>query len=161
MDFVYYSALDLAKYVINKCIEEDQPISNFILQKILYLIQLTMLQETGNLAYCDDTEAWQWGPVVPDVYYGMCTNGALPIIMPYKVEEEPSGCEKAIIDRVVEENQALSPYLLQEEIERDGSPWKKTYNNGEGNKKVIPISMMYNYVRPSAKITDESVLAWL
>ena len=34
-----YSALTIAKYIIDKCTEENSPISNLQLQKILYYIQ--------------------------------------------------------------------------------------------------------------------------
>lgn len=34
-----YKALDISNYIINKCIDDNIPISNMQLQKILYCIQ--------------------------------------------------------------------------------------------------------------------------
>lgn len=34
-----YSAMEITKYIINKCTKEKHPISNLQLQKILYYIQ--------------------------------------------------------------------------------------------------------------------------
>ena len=35
-----YSAMDIAKYIIDKCIDDEMPISNLQLQKILYYLQV-------------------------------------------------------------------------------------------------------------------------
>ena len=73
-------ALALAKYIVTKCVKDDCPISNLQLQKILYFIQVDSLKRTGKTAFPDSIEAWQFGPVVPRVYYFFCGNGALSIL---------------------------------------------------------------------------------
>lgn len=40
-----YSALEIAKYVVNKCTVDRHPISNLQLQKILYYIQRSFDQK--------------------------------------------------------------------------------------------------------------------
>ena len=40
-----YSALSMAKYIIDKCTKDEYPISNLQLQKILYYIQREFLQQ--------------------------------------------------------------------------------------------------------------------
>ena len=69
-----YGALDLSKYIVAKCIEDGLPISNLQLQKILYYIQKDFLKR-DEMAFPDDIEAWQFGPVVPNVYYYYCGYG--------------------------------------------------------------------------------------
>ena len=46
-----YKALDLANYIVDKCIKDDAPITNLQLQRILYFIQKDFPQEgvTGFL----------------------------------------------------------------------------------------------------------------
>ena len=61
-----YSALDLSKYIVSKCVREHCPISNLQLQKILYYIQKDFLLR-DSIAFADEIEAWQFGPVVPNV----------------------------------------------------------------------------------------------
>lgn len=58
-----YSALDLSTYIVSKCIKDHSPISNLQLQKILYYIQKEFLKN-DDIAFSDDIEAWQFGPVV-------------------------------------------------------------------------------------------------
>ena len=40
-----YSALELSKYIVTKCINDGKPISNLQLQKILYYIQRDFLNK--------------------------------------------------------------------------------------------------------------------
>lgn len=70
------SALDIANYIISKCVEEGYPVSNLQLQGILYIVQKTFLN-IGIRAFEDDFEAWQIGPVIRDVYNRYCGFGAL------------------------------------------------------------------------------------
>lgn len=39
-----YKALDISKYIINKCVNDEKYISNLQLQKILYFIQKEFLK---------------------------------------------------------------------------------------------------------------------
>ncbi|WP_053983440.1 Panacea domain-containing protein [Niameybacter massiliensis] len=66
-----YKALDIAKYVINYCIDiqDVNLISNLKLQKIMYYIQAAFLVETGDLAFNEKISAWRYGPVVEMVYH--------------------------------------------------------------------------------------------
>ena len=73
-----YKAIDLANYIVEKCIKDDNPITNLQLQKILYFIQKDFLKR-GTRAFSDDIEAWKFGPVVPNVYFYFCGFGAMPI----------------------------------------------------------------------------------
>lgn len=130
-----YSALELSKYIVSKCIKDGQPISNLQLQKILFHIQKMFLQE-GGPAFSDSIEAWQFGPVVPKVYYEFCGFGAMPITMQY---QSASICpeDKIAIDNIVESKRELSPWDLVEETHRLGGSWDQTYRNGAGNHRVI------------------------
>ena len=63
-----YAAMDIARYVINYCIDLGKPISNLKLQKILYYIQAAFLVEKGEPCFEDRISRWRHGPVVTDVY---------------------------------------------------------------------------------------------
>lgn len=58
-----YSAFDLARYVLKKCIDENHPVCNLQLQKILYYIQECFLKEKDRKAFPEPIEAWQFGRV--------------------------------------------------------------------------------------------------
>lgn len=135
-----YKALELAAYVVNKCIDEHQPITNLQLQKILYYIQRDFLHR-GDTAFNDVIEAWQFGPVVPNVYYYYCGNGAMPIFVSSK-GATIFDSDKIYIDTIVEEKRQLDPWELVEETHKEGGAWAQIYNNGAGNHQEIPIELI-------------------
>lgn len=63
-----YTAREIAHYVIDTCTRDGRAISNLQLQKILYFVQLEYCKQAGSLLFADEFEAWQYGPVLPDVY---------------------------------------------------------------------------------------------
>lgn len=73
-----YKAIDVARYVVQWCIDNNHPINNVQLQKVLYHIQ-NVYAEASMSAFEDDIEWRIFGPVIPDVYYDYCGSGALPI----------------------------------------------------------------------------------
>lgn len=102
-----YMAVDIAKYIINKCTIEQCPISNLQLQKILYCIQRDFLQN-DMLAFDDDFEAWPFGPVIPEVYYRYCGFGALGICMKYDVDVDSDYA--AIINPIIERKRMMNSW---------------------------------------------------
>lgn len=133
-------ALTLAKYIVSKCVQDDCPISNLQLQKILYYIQMFFLQEKDTPAFYDDIEAWQFGPVVPIVYYHFCGFGAMPIFSTYEITPPLEDKEK--IDSIVEEKRILKPWELVEETHRPDGAWSRVYRNGAGDHEVIPADLI-------------------
>ena len=135
-----YTAIDLSKYIVFKCIKDRHPISNLQLQKILFYIQKEFLSK-GKIAFADDIEAWQFGPVVPDVYYYFCGFGAMPISMmqgEYSIEEQ----DKVIVDDIIETKRSLDPWVLVAETHKPGGAWDRIYRNGLGNHHVIPTELI-------------------
>lgn len=64
-----YKVMDVARYVINRSYDIGRPVSNLKLQKILYFIQSEFLSDNGYPCFYEEIEAWDFGPVVPEVYY--------------------------------------------------------------------------------------------
>lgn len=135
-------AIDLAKYIVNKCTCDEKPISNLHLQKILYYIQKNFLIN-DNIAFYDEIEAWQFGPVVPNVYYYFCGFGAMPISSSYDVSMNDYTCEEiSLINDIVETKRILDPWDLVEETHHEGGAWNTIYQNGSGNHSPIPIELI-------------------
>ena len=65
-----YAALDIARYIIKYCKDNGYSISNLKLQKLLYFVQAQFLVTyNGRPAFEEKIEAWDFGPVVPEVYH--------------------------------------------------------------------------------------------
>ncbi len=130
-----YKATDVAKYIVNKCTTDKHPISNLQLQKILYYVQKAFL-DSGKAAFDDEFEAWQFGPVVPEVYYRYCGFGSDSIRMKYDtdIKQEYS----AIINPIVNTRRGQDPWLMVADTHKAGKAWDSIYKNGVGNHRVIP-----------------------
>ena len=135
-------ALDLAHYIITKCTRDGIPISNLQLQKFLYFIQKEFLQKTWGVAFNDRIEAWQFGPVVPTVYYEYCNFGVMPISIVYdttKIENDIPN--KSLVDKVISDNVQKNPWELVRITHATNSAWDKVYQDNKFNN-TIPVELI-------------------
>lgn len=74
-------ALDVADYLIQQAIDDDNGdlLTNLKLQKLLYYAQGCHLAIFGEPLFDGAIEAWDWGPVVPEVYHVFKVCGRQPI----------------------------------------------------------------------------------
>lgn len=129
-----YSALDVAKYIINKCTIEHDAISNLQLQKILYYIQKWFLQN-GLIAFNDDFEAWQFGPVVLSVYNRYSSFGGTPIRLKYNIVLDSHYMD--IIDPIIVLKRDLNPWVMVDDIHGPGKAWDRVFEGGKGAHRTI------------------------
>ncbi len=127
----------LAQYVLYMCMNQGEPISNLQLQKILYFIQGNHLAKKGELLFDKDFCAWKYGPVIPDVYYKYCMNGASKI-RNVKEPGEISSEIKDEIDPIIKKLRVLYPWDLVEKTHNVGGAWDKTFQDGKGDRHTIP-----------------------
>jgi len=72
-----YRAIDIANYFLLKADQEDQELlSNLKLQKLVYYAQGLHLAMYGESLFNEEIEAWQYGPVVPDLYHHFKGHGS-------------------------------------------------------------------------------------
>lgn len=72
-----YKVLDIANYFLLKAQQDNQELlSNLKLQKLVYYAQGLYLALFGKDLFSDDVEAWQYGPVVPELYHLYKENGS-------------------------------------------------------------------------------------
>lgn len=131
------TASDAARFMVNLCIDDKHPISNLQLQKILYFCQLESYRRSGTPLFCDDFEAWRYGPVIPSVYRLFSIFGGLAISSRVKEPENLSSRERSLIQSVARRLRMLRPWELVAETHSDGSPWDLTYRGGYGAGDVI------------------------
>lgn len=123
-----YSALAVSQYIIDHEWEENKPVSNLRLQKLLYFIQGYFYMCYGHRCFDDKIEAWDFGPVIPNVYreykvYGSC------IIITRKTDliGTLSKEAKERINEVLEVSRKYSTSKLVD-ISKKQSPWAKTHS---------------------------------
>lgn len=154
-----YSALEVARHIINYANSNDQLLSNLKLQKLLYFVQAEFLISQGRTCFTDDIEAWNFGPVVPAVFREFKIFGSfhIPPVKHYYVEDESQPFnfrrvvfydieitdeDKTVIDEVVDCFAYYSSAALTE-LTLKQLPWKNAYSNC--CKNVITAESIRNY----------------
>lgn len=135
-----YDAIHLSKYIISKCVSDGLPISNLQLQKILFYIQKDYLKR-DSVAFSDEIEAWQFGPVVPNAYYRFCGFGAMPISVKYSDCSIKSD-DALQIDPIIEAKRCLNPWEMVKDTHKPNGAWDQVYRSGSGNKQKIPHNLI-------------------
>ena len=105
-------------------------------------MQLHYLQKTGKPLFCDEIEAWKFGPVVRTVYDRYCGFSSLPLKLAYTVS---LGIDTKEIDHIIVEKRSKKPWDLVEETHAPGKAWSRIYRDGIGNKTVIPKDVIKAY----------------
>lgn len=137
------SSMDIAKYIVDYCTKCGKPITNLQLQKILYYVQLNFIRTFGEIAFPESIQAWQYGPVVPNVYERFSSYGPTKICNLYEGIAALFSTEKEkLIKRVINACISINPWELVEKSHRPGSPWSRVYN---GVKVDIPIEYIKEY----------------
>lgn len=77
-----YKSMDIADYFITKASDMGRPLDNLRLQKYLYYFEAMMLVESGKPKIEENFEKWQYGPVLPSVYYEYKQFGNADILEP-------------------------------------------------------------------------------
>lgn len=122
-----YKAQDVATYIIKKCDNDNLVMSNLKLQKVLYFLQAEFLITKGEPCFEDTIEAWDFGPVVPNVYKKYLVYGCAMIpAMHMEVPDVFYAEDKKIIDNMIKELSKYSTTTLVE-ITHQQKPWIDAY----------------------------------
>lgn len=139
---VMYDVQLIARYVINRCAQTNRPVNNLKLQKILYFVQAEFLVGTNKACFGDEIEAWNYGPVVPSVYFEYKTYGSTNI--PDQGDEGfsmISDQDQERLNAIIDSAAKYSASSLVEITHRQ-SPWKNAYHRVD---KIIHRSEIKGY----------------
>ena len=128
-----YSALLISRYIIKRCNEINKSISNLKLQKLLYFVQAEFLVSKDKPCFYEKIEAWDFGPVVPEVYrkYRIYGSASIPYIKGIENGKILSD-DQALINEIVDICSKYSAAMLVE-VTHAQEPWKKAYKRYQNN----------------------------
>ena len=135
-----YNAMMVADYMIDRCRELKKPVSNLKLQKMLYFAWIDYHIQEGRALFLDEFCAWQFGPVIPAVYYEYCIYGGRPINI--KCQLEIDDVDTQVLNEIVDRYVDVDVNVLVEKTHRSGTPWDRIYQHGAGNRRVIPFYLI-------------------
>ncbi len=124
-----YSAINVAEYIIMYCNRINKTISNLKLQKILYFVQAEFLVFKDEPCFKERIEAWDFGPVIPEVYhkYKVFGSASIPHVEKEYVSPFKSN-DQELIDGIVKDCAKYSASTLVEITHRQ-TPWQEAYKS--------------------------------
>ena len=140
-----YRALSVARYIIERCHLQNRTISNLKLQKILYFVQAEFLVSTDQPCFAEEIEAWDFGPVVPEVYqeYKIFGSANIPVFRRGVRTITISRDDQELINGIVDECAQYSASALVDITHRQ-TPWIEAYNR-PGYNNVISKESIRKY----------------
>ena len=155
------TAENIAHYIISSLPQVD----NLKLQKLLYYAQAVHLVRTENkeALFENQIQAWQYGPVVPDVYRIYKSHGVEPILVPehtgdFRVFPEKI-TKKAMLFAQESIDMMLGYYGEKSGIElikktHAESPWQDVFDPAKKNIEISRQSM-YDFYKDMFTFYDE------
>lgn len=137
------SCFDVARYFL-ALVDEDagDSLSNLKLQKLAYYAQGFHLALYDEALFPERIEAWQHGPVVPEMYHAFKKFGAGPVQMDGEFDPDKYSPEVfGLLDEVFSVYGQYSALRLRD-ITHQEPPWRQT-PNGE----AIPLDLMRDYFK--------------
>lgn len=126
--------LKVARYIVEKCYRDGKPITNLHLQKILYFVQGEYYHATGEFLIDDDFLAWQYGPVLREVYDEYSWHYSSRIYETYDVKIDEDIL--TVIDPIIEAKRRKTAGALVNESHKPGGAWDQVYD--ENKETIIP-----------------------
>ncbi len=138
-----YSASEIAKCFIHYAnLEEDGLVTNLKLQKLLYYAQGFHLALFDQPLFPESIEAWQYGPVVPEVYHNYKSCGRNPL--PEPTDFNPETIEPETHELLDEVYGVFGKYTgtVLANLTHQEKPWLSTEQN-----QVISHDLMRDYFK--------------
>jgi uncharacterized phage-associated protein len=143
-----YQTKALANAVLNKALENGEKLRPLKLQKLMYFVCGYYQAAYGEPLIDSTIEAWDYGPVIPEIYQEFRSFGANEINRPareYDFESEdfvpvpiPTDDKRlsAVMDFVWSTYGKYTGLQLSEMTHNEGSPWDVTRKKNPGIKNA-------------------------
>jgi uncharacterized phage-associated protein len=129
-------------------------VSNLALQKILYLAHMFYLGRTGQPLIYENFEAWDYGPVVPELYQRAKAFGDGPVrnVFHWIPDVDEGRPEYAVLKEAVDSTANITPGRLVAITHWEKGAWADCYRPGPGLSLMVrtPDRDCVNPFRPPA-----------
>lgn len=152
-------AIEIAEYIIKKYNKMEIEITNLQLQSLLFLLQKEFIKKNGKKLFSEEISAWNYGPIVENVYYDYCGFGSLPLWI-FKEFEEPEKINKEIkvfIDDFIGEFKNYDYYKLYELSKLPNGAWESAIKR-KGNIEEYDILKEIEHSKSRSVRILESIL---
>ena len=150
-----FRAIDIANFYVQ--LANDLPetdITNLKLNKLCYYAQCWSLIKLGRPLFLDEIQAWEHGPVVPDVYRTYKVYDGNPIGGPSEHFDETL-LDSDELSLLIDVYSSYGKYTQNELITmtiKPGTPWDEVYVEHMNN--LIPTPSMLRYFSKSNELHE-------
>ena len=144
------TVFNVANHILNNSKKSKKSFDLLQLLKLCYLAYGWYLSYRDAALFEENIEAWKYGPVIPELYYAL---------KHFRGKQLPSNClenlkddglplsedMEGLIDEVVNYYGEYKGVVLSALTHKKGSPWEKTYRNGEQLLVSIPDEVIKNH----------------
>ncbi|MDE0305486.1 MAG: DUF4065 domain-containing protein [Albidovulum sp.] len=150
-----YDARQIANWFVRRANQDGRVLSIMSLLKLSYIAQGWHLEIYDRPLFHNRIEAWQYGPVIPDVYAAFRKQG----IKPTKVLENYSGvldsdCER-FLEQIYKIYGDMPPMRLSKLTHVAGGPWDSSIKFG-GIYSEIPNELIKRHYVEKREIANAS-----
>lgn len=139
-----HTALQVADKFIRLGLKSGKYFTQMQLLKLVYIAHGWTLATTDQPLIHNQVEAWQYGPVIPDLYHELKYNGAKPIERPILSDEASfSSFENQVIDFTFKNYGNFSAFQLSDITHAPNTPWSETF----GRLDYIPDNLIANHYK--------------
>jgi uncharacterized phage-associated protein len=142
------TAIDAAQFI---CERGSWKVTNLALQKILYLIQMVYMGEhDGGLAFSANFQAWDYGPVEPNIYRMASMFGNEPVQNVFKFRGAKEVTDKDVLASLEEGCDFLlkkTPGQLVNMTHWKDGAWAQHYVPGAKNVTIPNADILKEYRR--------------
>ena len=119
-----YDARQIANWFIQRAADEGRHLSIMSLLKLAYIAHGWRLEMLDQPLFENRIEAWQHGPVIPDVYKAFRPQGIVPraILTGYPAPIDQADTE--FLEQIYKIYGHMSPFRLSELTHEPGGPWE-------------------------------------
>ena len=120
-------ATSVASHLLDIAKKQNVPLAPLKLIKLVYLCEGWSLALRDKSLIREEVEAWQYGPVIPDLYKKIREFRAAPVTHIAGPAETLNADQKSLIKSVFDAYKHLTGIQLSDLTHQPGTPWSKAY----------------------------------
>ncbi|MDB4309159.1 DUF4065 domain-containing protein [Porticoccaceae bacterium] len=145
-----YSSLQVGQKYLTLAADESKTLTPMQLIKLVYLAHGWMLATASRPLLRDSVEAWQYGPVLPDLYEKIKSCRSHPVIGPLSDDSDQlDELATIVIGEVYKLYGHLDGISLSALTHQEGTPWDITWKS-RGKSGVISDDLIESHFRSLA-----------
>lgn len=126
------TSLAVANKFLELARESGYSLTNMQLQKLVFFAHGYHLALEDTPLYSEETKAWQFGPVIPNLYKHLQKYGRSEVSEPIPTDGEVSDEEQInVIGAVWDAYKGYDAWRLSDISHREGSPWEKVWSSAQ------------------------------